>query len=529
MTLCDPTSPATQQTLRAFVSALAHRGYGSTMLTTVLGPEGYAAMLAGNPAGAVWAVDHGDYAPDSVEYTCVAGVVLRRDLPLDQWRGIYGDVDGLLAAGVLEASPTDATRAHITVDIRPVAARGTESAEVLIVSDQDSSMTARTPAPNHVPGVGNAPLSLLSVLPPVSDAQRAGSPPLRVLDLGTGSGVLATVLATSHSAVEVTATDISSRALGFARCAFPQHASIDWVEGSWFEPVEGQLFDLIVSNPPFVIGPDCGLSYRETPLDFDGASRLVVEQAAQHLANHGTAHLLAAWALTEADSAASKVTGWIPGEDIRAWVVQRDLVDITTYVHTWLTDEGIDTRSSEGIKRTADWLDYFMGAGITHIGMGYVHMKRTTGTSSEVTFEVMDQALQPGTFLGHETREWFARAEWLDRQDAHSVLDTQYAARPTLALEHVSVSDGDLGVGFKDYALRLSRTDGPAWSHEVDQHVAAIVKGINPDGLTLRDTAELYAAVNGLDGDAFTDALAPIVVDLVRHGLILPADIVEEL
>jgi hypothetical protein len=45
--------------------------------------------------------------------------------------------------------------------------------------------------------------------------------------------------------------------------------------------------------------------------------------------------------------------------------------------------------------------------------------------------------------------------------------------------------------------------------------------------LSLRDTAGLYCAVNDLDDETFTTALVPLVVDLVRHGLLLPADLLD--
>ncbi|HDJ67260.1 MAG TPA: methyltransferase domain-containing protein [Nitrososphaeria archaeon] len=78
---------------------------------------------------------------------------------------------------------------------------------------------------------------------------------LRVLDLGTGSGVLA-ILASKLGAKNVVATDISERAIRIARRnAEINHVKIDFRIGDLFDPVRDELFDLIISNPPMTPSP----------------------------------------------------------------------------------------------------------------------------------------------------------------------------------------------------------------------------------------------------------------------------------
>ena len=85
----------------------------------------------------------------------------------------------------------------------------------------------------------------------------------RALDIGTGSGVEA-LLATRHAA-HIVATDVNPRALRLAELSAQlSGVSLDLREGSLFEPVEEERFDLIVANPPFVISPDTALVFRDS-------------------------------------------------------------------------------------------------------------------------------------------------------------------------------------------------------------------------------------------------------------------------
>lgn len=87
--------------------------------------------------------------------------------------------------------------------------------------------------------------------------ERVGErPPKRILDLGTGSGALALALATEYPDAEIVAVDFSADALGLAKenaLKLGLGERITFYEGSWCEPLpEGERFDWIVSNPPYL-------------------------------------------------------------------------------------------------------------------------------------------------------------------------------------------------------------------------------------------------------------------------------------
>jgi release factor glutamine methyltransferase len=85
--------------------------------------------------------------------------------------------------------------------------------------------------------------------------------PVRVADLGTGSGAIALALAHERPLWQVVAVDVSSAALHVARgnAAALGLRNVEFIQGEWFAPLEGRRFDVILSNPPYVAGDDAAL------------------------------------------------------------------------------------------------------------------------------------------------------------------------------------------------------------------------------------------------------------------------------
>ena len=121
--------------------------------------------------------------------------------------------------------------------------------------------------------------------------------PLRVVDLGTGSGAIALALAAERPAWQITATDRSQAALGRARENASRHGlQVDFVQADWLQGLTGP-FDLIISNPPYIAARDPHLREGDPRFEPSGALvsgedglndiRLIVDQARTRLANGG--------------------------------------------------------------------------------------------------------------------------------------------------------------------------------------------------------------------------------------------------
>ena len=117
-----------------------------------------------------------------------------------------------------------------------------------------------------------------------------------VADLGTGSGAVAVALKVHSPWLAMTATDASAQALDVARRNARRHdTEIDFAEGSWWSPLGGRRFGLVVSNPPYIAAGDAHLAaLRHEPAlaltpggDGLGALAEIVAGAAPHMAPGG--------------------------------------------------------------------------------------------------------------------------------------------------------------------------------------------------------------------------------------------------
>lgn len=152
--------------------------------------------------------------------------------------------------------------------------------------------------------------------------------PLRVADLGTGSGAIALALAHERPGAAIVATDASSAALAVARAnaARLQLANVAFRHGSWFAPLQGEVFDLVVSNPPYIATHDPHLGQGD--LRFEPASALSSGRdgldAIRSIADAAPAHLQrGGWLLLE--------HGWEQGDAVRGVLQAAGFAEVATH------------------------------------------------------------------------------------------------------------------------------------------------------------------------------------------------------
>jgi methylase of polypeptide subunit release factors len=285
-------------------------------------------------------------------------------------RALPGLVQPLVSAGILAG---EGERVRALLDLRPYA---TDDGEFWVAADLTPNLDTqvRPIRPDHVLGISAASASLaqLTLRRPVG----------RALDLGTGCGVQSLHLVRHADAV--VATDLNPRALDLARITFAlNQVTVDLRPGDLYQPVAGERFDLIATNPPYVMAPPSAarLTYREGGATGDGLVERVVVEGAAHLADGGVLQVLGSWAHVRGQDWTDRVGGWLAATGCDAHVVQRDVLDPYTYVEVWLADAGL-TGSPEYAMRYSTWCDYFDRLGIEAVGLGWLTLRRTGRTPS---------------------------------------------------------------------------------------------------------------------------------------------------
>jgi methylase of polypeptide subunit release factors len=417
-------APDSAASLRGDLSAAAFTADGCLDL---LGAVAYAALSRAETVPAVRATRGG--GPLEI---LVRLFLLQRPVPYDRARAALPGLERYEADGWLVR---DGDEVRATVDVRPYAGDGGD--DWWIVSDLGCAVggaggIGSAPGVDRadlVLGVGGASTTLagLTVREPVGSA----------LDLGTGSGIQA--LHASRHATRVTATDLNPRALDFARLtlALSGAGEPDLRQGSLFEPLGEERYDLIVSNPPFVISPRGRFTYRDGGMAGDDLCRTLVQQAADHLNDGGWCQLLANWQHTEGEDWRDRLTSWVP-RGCDAWIVQREVQDVAQYAELWLRDGG-DHRADPAAyaERYDAWLEEFEQRKVHGVGFGWITLRKSGADRPAVTAEEWPHPVEQP--LGPHIAQWFDRQDFLRTHDDAALLGARFTLAPDVVQEQVGL------------------------------------------------------------------------------------------
>ncbi|CAL9531784.1 DUF7059 domain-containing protein [Streptomyces sp. enrichment culture] len=417
-------------------------------------------------------------------------------------------VDVCLESGWLDRAGDDEVAA--TVDVRPYGGPGGE--DWFIVSDLGCAVGGAGGIGNHaegvVLGVGGASTTLagLTVRTPVSAA----------LDLGTGSGIQA-LHAAAH-ATRVTATDVNPRALHIAALtlALSGAPAADLREGSLYEPVaDDETYDLIVSNPPFVISPGARLTYRDGGMGGDDLCRSLVQQTGERLNEGGFAHFLANWQHVEGEDWTDRLRSWVP-RGCDAWIVQREVQDVTQYAELWLRDAGDHRGDPAAYQARYDaWLDEFEARKVKAVGFGWITLRRTDAAEPSVVAEEWPHPVEQP--LGETVRAHFDRVDYLRDHDDAALLEAHF----TLAGEVVQEQVGLPGAEDPEHVV-LRQNRGMRRATRVDT-VGAGFAGVCDGTMSAGRILDAIAQLVGEDPVALRDRTPAQIRLLVEQGFLEPA------
>ena len=479
---------------------LLRADYLATPVLEAIGEQGQAGLTRNHTMAASRALE-GRQDPLA---TLIRLFVLQQWQPAEQVTAAF-DTQSLCELGIL-ARVSNGFVAK--VDVRPFEDE-TDGTSGWVVSDHTAALDAKeeSPRPDHVLGMSPASASLSQI----TSRRHVG----RALDLGTGSGVQSLHLA-GH-ADQVVATDLNPRALTLAALTFALNGvDVSTKLGSLYEPVEGDTFDLITTNPPFVISPDLGprLIYRETEYPSDDLMKAVVSGGATHLNQGGSLHVVGNWAHIAGQDWRDRVAGWVP-RGCDAFIVQREVLDPYEYIEIWLADAGLRGKESY-LHNYRQWLDYFDSLNIEAIGMGWITMVNTGSESPHVVAEHWPHPvnqLVSADLMAHVTAMKYGA--WPEQE----ILDHRWVLAPGAIQETTSLP----GQPDEPTHVVLRRTDGLLRAIEVDAGLGGILGACDGD-LTLGQIIWAVADIIEVDPLAFKERMIPEVTRLISQTWLTPTD-----
>ncbi len=421
------------------------------------------------------------------------------------------------------AGDDDAVRA--AVDLRPYAAEDARGpVEWWLASDLGEVATGGRLAGDHVLGAGGASITLAQVT--------MRTPTGRVLDLGTGCGIQA--LHAARHAEAVVGTDISRRALGFARINAALNApdaALELRHGSMLEPVAGERFDLVVSNPPFVITPHSGAAgravadalgdyeYRDGGRAGDDLVRDLVTGVGAVLAPGGVAQLLGNWEHRRGEPWTDRVGAWLDAAGLDGWVIQREVLDPAEYAETWIRDGGTTPEREPDAWAAAygAWLDDFAARDVEAVGFGILTLRRPRDGGRPTLRRLEEHTGSVRQPLGAHLAASLAAHDWLAARDDATL------ARERLVVADDVTEERYLTPGAADpNVVVLRQGDGLGRGVHASTGLAALVGACDGE-LAVGQIVGAIAALFGVGADELAAELLPAVRGLVRDGFLRPA------
>ncbi|GGR43607.1 class I SAM-dependent methyltransferase [Streptomyces netropsis] len=488
--------------------ALLAAAFTADGLLDLLGAPAYAALARSETVPALRAT-----RGDSPLETLVRLFLLQR--PVESGRAAAAlPMDDCLADGWLVRADGDLVRA--TVDVRPFG--GPEGQDWWIVSDLGCAVGGAGGIAGGADGAGGVDRSELVLGVGGASTTLAGitvrTPVASALDLGTGSGIQA--LHAAQHATRVTATDLNPRALHMTRLtlALSGAPEADLREGSLFEPVADETYDLIVSNPPFVISPGARLTYRDGGMGGDDLCRTLVQQSAARLNDGGYCQLLANWQHVEGEDWRERLASWVP-RGCDAWIVQREVQDVAQYAELWLRDAGDHrTAPADYAARYDAWLDEFEARKTKGVGFGWITLRKSGSDRPSVVAEEWPHPVEQP--LGASVRAHFERQDFLRAHDDASLL----AARFKLADEVVQEQVGLPGAEDPEHVV-LRQNRGMRRATKVDT-VGAGFAGVCDGSLSAGRILDAIAQLVGEDAVLLRDRTPESIRLLVEQGFLTP-------
>lgn len=342
-------------------TTLRRAGYSEDAIHRLLGEDAYSSERGDTPA-------EERRLPDTPLATVVRLLFLQLPVSAQEAEAALGrdGVEALEVTGLAEAGDRVVPRTRIL----PIG-------KVLLASDGFSRD-------------GDDPSDYVATYTPTARVLDSLTPRPRVdraLDVGAGSGIHA-LLAAQH-ARRVIATDVNPRAIAYTElnAALNGLRNIECRQGSLFDPVEGETFDLITCNAPYVVSPERRWAYRDSEFSEDEVSERVILAAAEHLTEGGYAAMLVSWLALDENNPDERVIDWAEASRCDSWVLSTMSSDPLTHAAEWNSH-----LAGEALGEALDeWSQYFDALGVRLVSEGAVILRKGSGGKPTARVDELDE------------------------------------------------------------------------------------------------------------------------------------------
>jgi methylase of polypeptide subunit release factors len=340
-------------------------------------------------------------------------------------------------------------------------------------------------------------------------------PSRRTLDVAAGNGLHA-LLAAAHSD-RVVAVDCNPRAVHFAAINAQLNglANVQVRQGDFFEPVRGEKFDLVISNPPYVISPETHSFVTASGLPEDQLCQRIIREVPPLLRDGGFCQFRCEWAHVAGQDWQERLAGWFAGTGCDAWVIRHQTRDPGSYASDWIRETEVQS-GEPAAERFERWIAYFARQRIEALSTGCITLRCRRGGTNWFRCDEAPELAGPA---GAPILRGFALRDFLDTvSDDGALLSARLRLAPELRWEeHREPAAG----GWRPTRDRLYLPDGLAAAADADTRLVALVgrcRGERP----LRDLLSEVASTMGRSLEQIEAEGLAVVRRLIEQGFLWP-------
>jgi methylase of polypeptide subunit release factors len=467
-------------------TTLRRVGYSEDAIHRLLGEDAYSSERGDTPA-------EERRLPDTQVATLVRLLFLQLPVSVEQAERAIGreGMEALEATGLAQVGERIVPRARIL----PIG-------KILLASDGFSRD-------------GDDPADYVATYTPTARVLDSLTPRPRVekaLDVGTGSGIHA-LLAAQH-ARQVIATDVNPRAIAYTElnAALNGLRNVECRQGSLFEPVEGETFDLITCNAPYVVSPERRWVYRDSEFSEDEVSQRVILAAAEHLTEGGYAAMLVSWLAFDEENPDERVLGWAEASGCDSWILSTMSSDPLTHAAEW-NSHLVGDALGEALD---EWSQYFDSLGVQLVSEGAVALHKRPGGGHTARVDELDE--EELDDAGDQILRAFESRAKLDDAGDDELLGARVGVASSLRLDREVEPSGGRAI---DVDGSVALTEGTKHAVDASADVQEVVASLD-SRMRVSEVIDTTADRLGLLDDE-VEALREDALDVIRDLLELGA------